>query len=185
MLTDAQQSFLKKMVRVLQIIFAALVMGVCMFLGVVLLLEIDLPGEVLPDQPFLTYFAAGTAALAIVAWGVVPGMIAGRVRDMIACGKVPTSAFCQERAAELGDVGALGAAYQARAITGAAILEGAAFFNLVAYMIEAQPINVAAAVVLVVVMLAAIPTYGRAEAWVDHELTTIEQLRQMQTYDGR
>lgn len=185
MLADAQQSFLKKTVRTLQIIVAALVMGVCMFLSVVLLFEIDLQGEEVPAQPFLAYFAVGTAGLAIVAWGLVPGMVAGRVRDMIISNELGTSTFCQDRAAELGDVGAVASAYQVRVIVGAAILEAAAFFNLVAYMINGETINVAAAVVLAVVMLGAIPTYGRAEAWVEQELTTIEQLRQMQTYDGR
>jgi hypothetical protein len=54
-----------------------------------------------------------------------------------------------------------------------------------AYMLEGQLINLAAAGVLVLIMLCAIPTYGRVESWVQNELTTIEQLRQMQTYDGR
>jgi hypothetical protein len=185
MLTDVQQKYLSTIARTLQIIVGALAMGVWMFAGVVLLLDIDLQDEGQPVEPFLAYLAAGAAIVAIVAWGIAPGMIASRMREAIVAGKGDQLTLKPYATDDLGDAGPLGGVYQVRAIIGAAILEGAAFFNLMAYMLEGQLINLAAAGVLVLIMLCAIPTYGRVESWVQNELTTIEQLRQMQTYDGR
>jgi hypothetical protein len=185
MLTDAQQTYLRIVVRTQQIIVGALAMGVWLFAGAVFFIGADLQDKGQPAAPILTYLAAGAAVVAVVAWGVVPGMVAGRMRDAIVAGTGDQLTLKPFAAGELGDVGPLAGVYQGRVIVGAAILEGAAFFNLVTYMLEGQVINLAVAGVLVVVMLCAMPTYGRLENWIQSELTSIEQLRQMKLYDGR
>lgn len=184
MLTESQQAFLKTTVRTQQIIVGALAAGVWMFLAVALVLFLGEPKNE-GDEPFLSYLGIGFAVLALVAWGIVPEMIGRRMRELIVAGKADRLTPKPIGSSDLGDVGPLGGIYQLRVILGAAILEGAAFLNLVAYMIEQQMFNVAVAGALAAVIMASIPTYVRLENWVQSELTTIDQLRQMQTYDGR
>jgi hypothetical protein len=184
MFTDAQQAYLKTAARTQQIIVGALAAGVWTFLAVALVLFLDEPVNQ-GDEPFLSYLGIGCAVLALVAWGTVPGMIGGRMRELIVAGKADHLTLKPFDSPDLGDVGPLGGIYQLRIIVGAAILEGAAFFNLVAYMIEQQMFSLAVAGILAVVIMASMPTYGRLESWVQSELTTIEQLRQMHSYDGR
>jgi hypothetical protein len=48
-----------------------------------------------------------------------------------------------------------------------AMLEGAAFLNLIAYMLEGKALSLAAAAVLVLLMIAAYPTEGRVRGWLE------------------
>jgi hypothetical protein len=185
MLTEDQQTYLKSVARTLQIIVGALSAGVWMFMAVALVLDLGEP-ENQADEPFVSYLGVGLAALAFVAWAVVPGMIVARMREAIVAGKSEQLTLnTSPAAADLGDVGPLAGVSQSRIIVGSAILEGAAFFNLMAYMLEQQLVNAAVAGLLAVVIMASIPTYGRLEGWMQNELASIEQLRQMRTYDGR
>jgi hypothetical protein len=82
-------------------------------------------------------------------------------------------------AGELGVVVPLAVIYQTRTIIAAALLEGAAFFATVAYLIEHKPITLYVAIALAFLILAHIPTLSRFESWLDSESTSIEQMRQM------
>ena len=175
MLTDAQRQHLGTVVRTMQIIVGALAWGVLMFMGAVLFISLDPAGGGQPGVPLLTYLAVGTAAVAIAAAMIVPGMIADRQARSIAARPIPPAAD------ELGDVLPLSAVYQTRLIMRAAILEGAAFFNLVAYMLERRPLCLGAAVVLLLLISAQFPTRSRVEEWFDSELTTVAQMRQMRS----
>ena len=71
---------------------------------------------------------------------------------------------------EVGPVSFLTGVYQSSFITGAAVLEGVAFFNLVAHLTEGQMFSVAAAAVMLVGIWLMIPTRSRLEAWVEDRL---------------
>ncbi len=58
-------------------------------------------------------------------------------------------------------------AYQTGLIVSAAVCEGGAFFNLVAYMLEQQPGNLAAAFVLLIAMAILFPTPSRVANWIE------------------
>jgi hypothetical protein len=82
-------------------------------------------------------------------------------------------------AAELGDVLPLSGVYQTRLIIGCAMIEGAAFFCLIAYLLERRPLSLIVAGVLLLLLISQIPTVSKVESWVESELSTINQLRHM------
>jgi hypothetical protein len=82
-------------------------------------------------------------------------------------------------AGELGDVAPLAAIYQTRTIVAAAMLEGAAFFAVTAFMIGRQSLALYVAMALVVLILSQFPTAPRLESWLETELTNIHQMRQL------
>ena len=170
MLTDAQIRFISDSVRVMQTIVGALAAGILSFFVV----AVFVPAGVPPEIPLLSYLAVGATLIALPAAWLVPGMMArGQVSQIAARGskRLPTD--------ELGDVGSLVGVYQTSLIVREAILEGVAFFNLVAFMIERQPMNLVAAGVLGFILLAQIPTASRLEEWVQSELSSLTQLREM------
>jgi hypothetical protein len=71
------------------------------------------------------------------------------------------------------------ASYQTTLIISCAILEGAGFFNGVAFMLERQQMNLIAGAALAVLILIQLPTAGRLVSWVEDELNTIDRLRSM------
>jgi hypothetical protein len=117
------------------------------------------------------------AAVAIVLWAVVPGVVAGRMRQAIVDGNAPQALPLSANAAELENVVPLAASYLTRLIIGDALLEGAAFFNLVAYLIEQQVFSLAVAGALLLIILAQFPSLSRLTDWVERELATTEQLQ--------
>lgn len=142
--------------RMSQIIVGALMMGVVMF-GVVVLVVVN-PGAAggakPPQQPILTWMAAGMAAVMLGTRAVVPGVIA--------------SVATKQALASGGDLReSLAPVYQTKTIIGNAMLEGAAFFGLVSYLIEHNWISLCAAGAMLVVMAATFPSQGQFEQWVD------------------
>jgi hypothetical protein len=189
MLTDAQREYVARVTATLQIIVAALAAGALMFAGVAWFVATNAArARAAPAQILLTYVAAGVALLALIVSWIVPAIIASSQRQAIAAGKSISAAATtrnQSGIEHLGDVGSLSAAYQTQQIIRAAILEGAAFFNLVAYIVEKQSLCLVAAGVMVLFMLSQFPTRQRVEDWLERELTATEQLRQMRTADAR
>jgi hypothetical protein len=75
--------------------------------------------------------------------------------------------------------------YQSALIIRSALLEGAAFFCLVAYMLEHNALSLAGAGMMLLFMLFGFPTRSKVEEAIETERTTIEQLRQMGPTDVR
>jgi len=67
--------------------------------------------------------------------------------------------------------------FQSQLIIGAALLEGAAFFAGIAYMLERSPLALATAIVLLIALAARFPTSGRVHAWFDRQRELIEEDR--------
>jgi hypothetical protein len=82
-------------------------------------------------------------------------------------------------AAELGDVAPLAAIYQTRTIIGAAMLEGAAFLGCVAYLLEHQQLVLVVAGALLLMIARHFTTASGLESWIENELATIQQMRQL------
>jgi hypothetical protein len=181
MFTDAQQQYVDAITRTLQVIVTLLASGVFAFAAAVTFLGAQQP----PAEPFLTYVAAGCAILAIVMWGVVPGILVSRGRQAIVAGQPLQLKTKPPGAEQAGDVGSLANVYLLRTIVAVAILRGGAFFNLVAYLLEGRVLSLIVAGILWVMILMHVPGSNKLADWTQSELATIEQLRQMQTYDGR
>jgi hypothetical protein len=177
MLTDDERAYLARAALTMQIIVGALAGGVLSFFCVVLVLGQQQPGPP-PDEPMLTYMSIVTAFVAIAVAMIFPGVVIRNQRQSIQAGKSKPP----EAARELGP---LVAGYQTALIIRSAILEGAAFFCLVAYMLERQTLSLFGAGMLLVFLLGGFPTRSKLEDVIENERTTIEQLRQMGPTDAR
>ena len=70
--------------------------------------------------------------------------------------------------------------YQTRMIVGAALLEGPAFFLLIAYLIERSPWSLAAAIFMILGVAAHFPTEQRVAEWVEQQMSLLEEERQLE-----
>lgn len=128
-----------------KIIASALIGGVLAFAAVAIVIRRGQPAE----GTLISFIGAGGAAAMVVARQVVLGLMS------TASAKAGTS-----------HAGAIGL-YVTRLIIGYAVLEGAAFFNLIAYLLEGNWWSLAIAAALVALMLAAYPTRARIRQWVE------------------
>jgi pilus assembly protein TadC len=142
-------------VLILRIITLSLVMGVVIFgLIVVFVMGALDPANAAPAGPFTTmsYMGAAFAAVAFVLHLVIPNFIA---RETINKGNGSERSKLD--------------AFRMKTIVALALLEGAAFMNLVAVMTEHQWWSLAVAGGLVFWMLARFPTRYMIENWLQPE----------------
>ena len=180
MFDEKQREHVCSMTVTAQIITAALAIGILVFAAVVLVL---FQGSDQGDQenlPVVTYVALGFGVLALVASVLVPRLIDAGNRNGILSGTNQPSNSSQQTA-EVGEVGLFMGMYLGRLIVGVAILEGAAFFNLAARIIEGQTISLIMAALLLVAILLKFPTRSSVENWIETERRTIEELRSLQS----
>jgi hypothetical protein len=170
-------------IRVLQIIAAAITLGPLAFLGYVLSMPPPGPPAAGAGNLSLTYIACGAAAVAVIAWLVVPSLVLRSQCRQIAAGQWPPSGSGGDSiAAPMSDAGKLCAAYTVRTIVAIALLEGAAFFAIVAYQQEREPLALGAAILLTVMIAAHLPTPGRVAAWVEGQLQQLDEDRQAEQF---
>jgi hypothetical protein len=181
---------LEPVARTLQIIVAAMIMGVLAFLAVVVLL---VPQAVVPQGPagaeaapnrlggmqVITLTALFMGATGLVLSYMVPILVVARGRSQIAREKqVPGGLAEPSPTSQASDAGRLLGLYQNQLIMGSALAEGGAFFAAMAYMLERHPAALGVAVVLVGALIARIPTRDRLTAWLDQQLALVQEERQ-------
>lgn len=160
---ELPQITLQQRQMMMTVIWLALIMGVVTF-GIIVTF-IGLKEEPGNGLPVITYLGMGIAALMLVLRMVVPNLIA---RNQF------TQAM-QEAKAEgnQDDELLLGTFYQiflVRLIIGMALLEGAAMLNLVAVLIEKQKLAFIPVVILLLVMIASMPTKSKLDAWIRNQM---------------
>ncbi|MGD9634290.1 MAG: hypothetical protein AB7G28_03160 [Pirellulales bacterium] len=187
MFTEEEKAFLARITRTMQIIVGAMAAGVVSFFVAVLFITAN-KAQQPPEMPMLSYMAIAIAPAAILVALLYPGFVRRRERKAIVSGTTASNAvspsgtpltYVEQQLMPL--VGG----YQTALIIRSAILEGAAFFALVTYMIEGQTSSLIAAGMLLLFILAGMPTRGRVEEAVGHERRAIEELRQMGAVDAR
>jgi len=141
-----QPPTLAQIVRGTQILTVALTIGVVGFMAIAVVVGGALDNS--PSGVLISGIAAGYTVIAFVLHLVIPSMIAGQHR----------SDASDEQ---------LGSLFQRQTIVSVALLEGAAFFNIIACMIEHNRWSLAVAGGLVFWMLARFPTQTRVEHWVE------------------
>jgi hypothetical protein len=144
-----QQPTPETLIRGMQIIAAALPLGVIVFALVAVVGTGALAQP--PSGNIVSLVGVVVAAGAFVAHLVLPNLIAQRAAN------VP-----QQLPAELKPYGE----YQLRMIIKLALLDSAAFFNVVAAMVEHNWWSLGIAGLLVGWMLTNFPTRGRVERWI-------------------
>lgn len=159
---ESENTFsISKQVKTMQIIWFALIAGVGTFSGVAIFLHPEVPAANLVLSRFLLFFAP----MSVVMSFVVPGMI----------GRSAVKQSLPELQSADAEVAypRLAVFYQTSLIVALALLEGAAFFALMAYQLEGVWWTLLVAAVLGFFMLLHFPTVGRVEAWCRTQLETI------------
>jgi hypothetical protein len=173
MLDEITRDEIGPQLRTMQIIVVALCMGVIVF-AVYLVLTGSADEQ--PELGILTFAAIGMAAVNAVISLIVPVFAISRQVRTIANGTWrPTN---QQAVAPSTDIGKLLAVYQTALIIGSALLEGAAFFGLAAYMVERHVAGLVVAGICLALILSRFPTRGRLEPWVEDQLRRIKEQRQ-------
>jgi len=164
--------------RTMRIIVFAMATGCIFFLVVTQVIGFGGPKQAAP--PIITYTACLFAATVVFMRFVVPGIVvaAGRknlVREMIARAddfEFPTDVGDLFKSPEFGNK--LCGLLQTKTIISVALLEGAAFFSLIAYMIEGTPLSIIVAVALIIGIMLHFPTRARMIDWIERQLQNIQ-----------
>lgn len=156
----AGQDALTAAVRKLQIVVAAMCAGCLTFLAIAVIVGRNGQSALVP---IVSYIAVGVAVLQLVVRLIVPGIIVAQGRKKI---------LRETTAGESTDewTSKLMPLMMTKTIFAAAILEGATFFLLIAYLVEKTPWVLAFAIALVVGIALHLPTQSSAQAWMDSQL---------------
>ena len=150
--------------RSMQIIAAAWMLGVLVFLGMVLIIT---AGRIDGQPEMITMIAAGFTFLMLVNHFVIPSiMVKAQLKQVVLSG-------IHQKSGEEKIQGCCGI-YQTQLIVGFALLEGAAFFNVVALMMEHCMISIALITLLLLVMAAKFPTRDKVSFWVQDKLRELQ-----------
>lgn len=162
-------------VRVMQVIVLALLAGLGIFGGIAFAL--GQTGNT-PDN-VLTVVGLGAAAVVVVARLSVPYLAAGSLVGKIARGEPLDSRATSNdsNTKPMSEPLQLCGVYQTTTIIAAALLEGGGFFNLIAYVVEGNILNLVAAGVLSIGILLLLPTVGGVEQWIAAQQRRVEDLR--------
>ncbi|MEX2172502.1 MAG: hypothetical protein WD851_24485 [Pirellulales bacterium] len=153
-------------VRTLQIIVAALVMGCLTFAIVAVVIRSN--SDTAADNeafPVMTAMALAFGTVAIIAQLVIAPLLRRQTRQRLA----------QQSEASDADGSLILMGLQTSTIVGAAISEGACFFNLVAYLLEGSPYTLVMAAVLVLTIVLRFPTVGGVTDWLEREIRLVEE----------
>ena len=159
-----------------RIIAAALINGVVFFMAIVVFMLKD---EAKAGPLVNTYASLVVGCVALTLSFIIPNLIGSPIKKALVAGKrveLPKQFKVSE---DVGIVGNLLWLYQTRLIVGYAILEGAAFYCLIAHMIERQSITLAMVGLLLGAMVVKFPTRGRLENWLSDEMKTLDELRSL------
>jgi len=186
MFTEEERASLARVTRTMQIIVGSLATGVVMFSAVTLMLAAQQPKPA-PDVPLLTYLSIAAAPAAILAALTIPGFLVRHQRQAILGGE-PTLNVGSIGAAPLTEaeqnLGPYIAGYQTALIIRSTILEGAAFFALMAFMLEGQTMSLVAAGVLLLFILSGVPTRSRVEETIERQRRAVNELSELRAIDA-
>lgn len=187
MFTDEEKALLARVTKTMQIIVGALAAGIVSFFVIVLAITTSNPPKP-PDTPMLSYMAVVAAAVACVAAMFIPGIVLRSQRQAI-LNRRPALETDRRGGQPVSEAERNLMPYvhgcQTALIIRSAILEGAAFFCLIAYMQEGLNWGVICAFVLLLIILAGMPTRSRVEETIEREQRAVEELRLMGAVDAR
>jgi hypothetical protein len=153
--------------RTLRLFNGALLAGVLAFLAIACVLRLNRPQGLLAAQPFALGFGPGaklaTVAVLLTVMNVamalvVPSRIVASQRNRLA----------RSEGRKLND-SLLLAAYQTARVLYLVLLEGAAFFCLIVFLIDGSGLTLLLALALMAGMLIGFPTESRLESWLDQQ----------------
>jgi hypothetical protein len=164
---SAESDVLGPRIRVMQIITLMLIMGAGVFIVLAVFLQLQNPNPP-PDVPVVTYVGFAFGAMQLIALLIVPAQFEKSGRRQL--GRPAGDGMdADER------VGRLCGIRQTSLIIGNALLEGGAFFFVIAYLAEGQALALLTAVLFVCLLIARFPTRGRLDQWIRRQEELIAQ----------
>jgi hypothetical protein len=164
------------MVRNVQIIVAALAIGMIIFAGIAVSQRLNQPPQ---QNEYMAYFALGFTVVLLGVRRVVGSGAAARHRKSIAEGKgVDPGSGNYGLPAAATDGDRLLLVFQQKTIVESALVEGPSFFVIIAFLIGGQWWLLGIAGVLLTMLLVPFPTYERIEDWVKYQLELMELEKQ-------
>lgn len=177
MLTDEQRIYVAKTAQTLQIIIGALISGVLILATIVVLRG---GGELAEDRvPMLTIAGVVFAVAGAAASLVVPKLMDAAFQKAHATGQPTALPQAAGMPTSLGEPGQWLAFVQTRTIIAAALLEGPAFLNAIAYMIEGQSVSLMIVAALLFCLAMLFPTVDRLTNWISVQIRRVEEQRQL------
>lgn len=164
-------------VRVLQVIFGVIVLGSCMYLVVAVLLTLVRQPAV--DRKMLSYICLAIAAASFFVWLIVPYAVVAQERKKIGQDLLnlasSTGDTSTDNKIEMENklAAQLLMANQTKTIMSCALLEGNMFLLLTAYILQAYIPCVITAGVLLLLLIAQMPTVGRVSNWVEKQMRIV------------
>jgi hypothetical protein len=146
-------------VRVLQIVSLALMQGILIFGAIVIWMNLENKPA---DKPVMVWIGLVIAVMAVVVRTIVGSFLRTGSRNAI------DRTVWDELSPQKQDAQLIGS-MQAGQIIEFAILEGAAFVNLVFYLLEKQTISLFVVGGLLGLMAVAFPTGAKVDQWVDSQ----------------
>jgi hypothetical protein len=168
-------------VRIMQIIVGAMGIGCFSFLCIAVLVAMGRNNPA--DQLMFTYIGLAMAGMILGSWIVMPGIVVSQGRKKIQ--QTPACSTERQSNQQSGNVSgkengkglALIALFQTKTIISSALLEGAVFFLLITHMLEGSMLSILAAVALLILLIAQIPTIGRVANWIDKQMRLVDEER--------
>ncbi len=180
MATSDWREQLPQKVRNMQIIVGAMFLGCfCLLIIAVLVAK----GRNNSADLTLTYAALAYAGIILVPWIILPAIVVSRGRKEIrrrlfsAAEPVRDNTINDKTEKETSKALALMGLFQTKTIIAGAMLEGSAFFLLIVYIIEHSPLSLLAAIVLMILLVAQMPTTGGVTNWIEDQMRLVDQER--------
>jgi len=169
----SSETFARSVVRTVQIIVAALAMGVLIFASVTVFQRMNQAPQ---QDALLAYLAVGFAVTALGMRSVIGGLTVANQRKRIAGGtwSIDSRGAGSGLPTNVTDGDRLLFVFQQKTIIESALLEGAAFFVLISFLIVGQWWSLAVAGMLLMMLVVPFPTYDRVENWVRYQLELME-----------